>query len=167
MTATEVILQDRPDVLVSTGVAGAVDPSLSAMDVLVADRVVYHDVWCGMGCVYGQVQGYPLYYETDPEMTKKALRLHPDGLKIVSGLQISGDRFVEAEDIPALKARFPEALSVDMESAALAQTCYRFSVPLVSFRIISDSGSESAYHDFWKAVPGNSVKILKMFLETI
>lgn len=167
VTAAQLITECRPDALVSTGVAGSIDPALKAMDVMVADRIAYHDVWCGMGCVLGQVQGYPLFFETDRNMKDKAMSLHPEGLSIKSGLQVSGDKFVEAADVPGLKALYPEAISVDMESAALAQTCHRFGIPFLSIRIISDEASESSYHDFWKDVPANSVKMLRMFLEAL
>ena len=55
----ELIRSYAPDAIVSTGVAGGIDTSLSVMDVVVSSSIVYHDVWCGMGCEYGQVQGMP------------------------------------------------------------------------------------------------------------
>ena len=165
--ATEVILRDRPDAIISSGVAGAIDASLKPMDVIVASRVAYHDVWCGPPNEFGVVQGYPHFFEAGKELYDKAMSLSVEGVAIKGGLQISGDRFIVAEDIPALHRLYPEALSVDMESGALAQTCHRFGIPFISFRILSDSADEGSYTDFWTKAPENSFRVLKSFLETL
>ena len=163
--ATAIIERERPDAIISTGIAGAIDASLKPMDVIVARRVAYHDVWCGPGWDEGVVQGLPQYFDADKSLYAKAMELKVPGLNIKGGLQISGDRFIVASDIPALRAMYPEAVSVDMESGALAQTCYRYGVPFISFRIISDSADESDYADFWTKAPENSFRVLKTFLE--
>ena len=165
--ATSIIEREHPDAIISTGVAGAIDGSLKPMDVIVAQRVAYHDVWCGPGCERGVVQGLPQYFDADKSLCDKALSLNVPGLTIKGGLQISGDRFIVAEDVPALRAMYPEALSVDMESGALAQTCYRYGIPFISFRILSDSADGAAYDDFWAKVPENSFRVLKTFLASL
>ena len=165
--ATSIIERERPDAIISTGVAGAIDGSLKPMDVIVAEKVAYHDVWCGPGCEPGNVQGLPQFFEADKYLYDKAMALSVPGMAIKGGLQISGDRFIVAEDIPALRAMYPEALSVDMESGALSQTCYRYGIPFISFRIISDSADESGYTDFWTQAPENSFRVLKTYLDTL
>lgn len=165
--ATSIIEKNRPDAIISTGLAGAIDRSLHTMDIIVARQVAYHDVWCGEGNEYGQVQGYPRFFDADRELYDKAMSLSVEGLSIKGGLQISGDQFINAEDVPHLRGMYPEALSVDMESGALAQTCYRYGVPFISFRVISDGCDESTYNDFWTKAPENSFKVLKSFLDTL
>ena len=165
--ATSIIERSRPDAIISTGVAGAVDASLKPMDVIVAERVAYHDVWCGSGNEWGQVQGFPLYFEADKELYAKAIGISVDGLSLKGGLQISGDRFITADDLPALRKLYPDALSVDMESGALAQTCHRYGVPFISFRVISDSADEGSYNDFWTKAPENSFRVLKTYLDSL
>ena len=165
--ATSIIERERPDAVISSGVAGALAPELKPMDVIVAQRVAYHDVWCGPGCEPGNVQGLPQFFAADNLLYTKAMSLKVDGLSIKGGLQISGDRFIVAEDVPGLRAMYPDALSVDMESGALSQTCYRYGVPFISFRIISDSADESGYTDFWTKAPENSFRVLKSYLEML
>ena len=165
--ATSIIERSRPDAIISTGVAGAVDASLKPMDVIVAERVAYHDVWCGSDNEWGQVQGFPLYFEADKELYAKAIGISVDGLSLKGGLQISGDRFITADDLPALRKLYPDALSVDMESGALAQTCHRYGVPFISFRVISDSADEGSYNDFWTKAPENSFRVLKTYLDSL
>lgn len=165
--ATAIIEKNRPDAIISTGLAGAIDRSLHTMDIIVARQVAYHDVWCGEGYEYGQVQGYPRFFDADRELYDKAMSLSVEGLSIKGGLQISGDQFINAEDVPHLRRMYPEALSVDMESGALAQTCHRYGVPFISFRVISDGCDESTYNDFWTKAPENSFRVLKSFLDTL
>ena len=51
------ITQHNPDCIISTGLAGGIDPSLEVTDVVVGSQTAYHDVWCGEGNEWGQVQG--------------------------------------------------------------------------------------------------------------
>ena len=60
--AVELIRTFQPDCIISTGVAGGIDKCLKVMDVVASAQIVYHDVWCGMGCEYGQVQGMPAVF---------------------------------------------------------------------------------------------------------
>lgn len=165
--ATSIIEKERPDAIISSGVAGAIDASLKPMDVIVARQVAYHDVWCGPPYEIGEVQGYPRFFDADKYLYDKAMSLSIDGLNIKGGLQISGDRFIVADDIPALHELYPEALSVDMESGALSQTCHRYGIPFISFRIISDSADEGSYADFWTKAPENSFRVLKSYLDLL
>ncbi len=165
--ATSIIERFHPDAIISTGVAGALDGRLGPLDVIAAERVAYHDVWCGPGTQQGQVQGFPRYFEADKELYAKAIALQASGLQIKGGLQISGDRFITAADLPALRSLYPDALSVDMESGALAQTCYRYGIPFISFRIISDNADEGSYTDFWGQASEKSFTVLESFLNSL
>ena len=153
--ATELIRRFAPDCIVSTGVAGGIDACLKVTDVVASDSLAYHDVWCGDGNEYGQVQGLPAVYKGCVPLLEHALSLNKTGLesRIHSGLICTGDRFItNRTELDAIKRCFPAGLAVDMESAAIAQTCYLYGVPFLSFRIISDTpGVEdhsSQYADF-------------------
>jgi adenosylhomocysteine nucleosidase len=66
---------------------------------------------------------------------------------------------------------FPEAKAVDMESCAIAQTCYINKVPFISFRIISDiplrDTNASQYHNFWENMAERSFQVTKRFVESL
>ena len=36
-----------PDIVINIGVSGGLDPSLNVGDIVVADELTYHDMWCG------------------------------------------------------------------------------------------------------------------------
>ena len=86
--ASELIRRFSPDCIVSTGVAGGIDACLKVTDVVASQRLVYHDVWCGDGNEYGQVQGFPASYEGCSSLLKHALSLNEAGMesRIHSGL---------------------------------------------------------------------------------
>ena len=65
---TNLILNFKPDSVVSTGVAGGIDTCLRVMDVVVSTQTCYHDVICGEGVDPGQVQGLPRFFESDKKM---------------------------------------------------------------------------------------------------
>ena len=158
----------------STGVAGGIDACLKVTDVVASDSLAYHDVWCGDGNEYGQVQGLPAVYKGCAPLLEHALSLNKNGLesRIHSGLICTGDRFItNRTELDAIKRRFPAGLAVDMESAAIAQTCYLYDIPFLSFRIISDTpGVEdhsSQYADFWGTMAERSFLTTWTFLSTL
>lgn len=171
----ELIRSFVPDAIVSTGVAGGIDECLGVMDVVVSSSIVYHDVWCGMGCDYGQVQGMPAVFATDDAMCRAALSLNDDAdnkTHIHAGLICTGDQFITNRDeLDKIKGNFPAGLAVDMESAAIAQTCHIYNVPFVSFRIISDTPGVDKhieqYENFWGEMASRSFGVTKRFLSKL
>lgn len=170
---TELIRNYSPQYIISTGVAGGIDQYLSVMDVVVSEQTVYHDVWCGMGCERGQIQGLPTFFNATENLVKAAVSLNgKQESKIHKGLICTGDQFITSrEELNIIKSKFPNGLAVDMESCAIAHTCHIYGVPFVSFRIISDTpGVEEhiqQYEDFWGEMATRSFQVTKHFLEAI
>lgn len=170
--AAELIRAFSPDAMVSTGVAGGIDESLGVMDVVVSTAIVYHDVWCGMSCEYGQVQGMPAVFAADEAMWHAALSLmdaNDNTTRIHAGLICTGDQFItDRDELNTIKGNFPQGLAVDMESAAIAQTCHIYRVPFVSFRIISDTPGVDKhieqYENFWGEMANRSFDVTRRFL---
>lgn len=173
--ATELILHTRPDALISTGCAGGIDTRLGVMDVVVSTELVYHDVWCGEDNLYGQVQGLPPRFAAGDRLVAAAQQLAADPevqTPIHCGLICTGDKFItDRTELNTIKAAFPEGLAVDMESAALAHTCFLHSVPFVSFRIISDTPGVEAhweqYQDFWGEMAQRSFGVTKAYIDLV
>ena len=142
---------------------------MEVMDIVASTELAYHDVYCGeaMGkTVYGQVQGMPARYTSPSELVEKAKSVSP---RVHAGLIVTGDWFVDSkEKMREIVGHFPEAAAVDMESAAIAQTCHIYGIPFISFRVISDiplkDTNASQYHDFWNTVADNSFETTREFL---
>ena len=166
---SEMIRRYNPDLLVSTGCAGGGRTDMEVMDIVASTELAYHDVYCGeaMGkTIYGQVQGMPARYSSPSDLVEKAKSVSP---RVHAGLIVTGDWFVDSkEKMREIVSHFPEAAAVDMESAAIAQTCHIYGIPFISFRVISDiplkDTNAAMYHDFWNTVADHSFETTKEFL---
>ena len=169
--AVELIRTFQPDCIISTGVAGGIDKCLKVMEVVASSQIVYHDVWCGEGNAYGQIQGMPTFFEGNKTLLDCAMALDTE-TPIHGGLICSGDKFItDREELNAIKGNFPEGLAVDMESGAIAQVCHIYKVPFISFRIISDTpGADEhwqQYTNFWETIAERSFSITHQFLNAL
>lgn len=172
--AVEMINLYRPDLIISTGVAGGADAELHPLDVVVATECVYHDAYCGEEVEFGQIIGMPSRFSAPHDLVEKALQLPKmnETQRICSGLTVSGDWFVDSKKkMREILAHFPEAKAVDMESCSIAHTCHIYGVPFISFRIISDvplkDEKASQYFNFWETMAEGSFEITRNFLEAI
>ena len=174
----EMIRQYKPDCIISSGCAGGNGDDINLQDVVVSSELTYHDVYCGTAIddttVYGQVQGMPVRFKGDEELLRVAQQFSAQNsqFKIHTGLIVTGDWFVDSkEKMHEIIGHFPEAKAVDMESAAIAQTCYINKVRFISFRVISDmplkDTDASQYHDFWNTIAENSFHVTKTFVESL
>lgn len=169
--AVEMIDNYHPELIISSGVAGGADITLNVKDVVVATECRYHDAYCGKDCEYGQLMGMPASFKCPEEFIEKALNLNC-GVHIRKGLIVTGEWFVDSKDkMRGILDNFPTAQAVDMESCSIAQTCYVYNVPFISFRIISDiplkDTDASQYYDFWSQMADGSFNVTKSFLESI
>ena len=175
--AQRMINEFHPDVIISSGCAGGNGDDVQVQDVVVSTQLCYHDVYCGTAIdnttVYGQVQGLPARYDADAHLLEKAREVgRQTAFPIHEGLIVTGDWFVDSkEKMCEIIGHFPEAKAVDMESTAIAQTCYINNVPFISFRVVSDvplrDTDASQYHNFWDTVADHSFQVTKTFVESL
>ncbi len=168
---TNLIITFHPDYIISTGAAGGIDAKLKVMDVVIGSQVCYHDVNCGDNCDPGQVQGLPRLFKGDERLIEIAKSLKTD-VRIVPGLICTGDQFItNREELNVIKGKYPEGLAVDMESAAIAQVCLLWNVPMLSFRIISDTPGVKEHFDqylnFWDTMADKSFAVTREFISKI
>lgn len=151
-----------PDCILFTGVAGSMDPSVRQMDLVVGDKLTFHDVNPHQleFCFPNQV-----WFETDRYLTEMILD-NAEGS--ILGAIITGDQFITSKDQKRqLKKRFPEAMAVEMEGCAVAQTCFVNEVPFAIIRCISDladNGAEDSYDVFERKAAEKSAMVI---LDTI
>ncbi len=160
----------HPSLVINTGVAGGTGEGAGILDVVIGDRVAYHDCWCGPGTEWGEAAGCPCFFTTATEIS--ALPEITQNPRIKHGLIASGDIFVSRpEDIARIKSVFPDAMAVDMESAAIAHICYIKNVPFFVLRVISDTPGQSdniaQYENFWNDAPQSTFDILTAILKSI
>lgn len=166
--ATAILIQIlNVDSVINTGSAGGFDPSLTVGDVVIADKLLHHDVNVQhFGYELGQVPQMPLYYESDTKLIERAKKAINDNLSIQVkvGLICSGDSFIGSDEAAAeIKQNFKEIAAVEMEGAAIAQVCYLMKVPFVVIRSLSDiAGTTStvSFENYLKVAGKNSAKLV-------
>lgn len=145
--AAGLIEKYNPNYVVSFGYAGGIQNNMvKKKDLIVGDRVFYHDVWCGEPNLIGQVQGCPQYFDCAENRTILNFIVLATGViprdtarAIHTGPIATGDSFVtKKEEAQKIKMIYWNTLCVDMESAAIAQVCYDKKIPFMAYKIVSD-----------------------------
>jgi adenosylhomocysteine nucleosidase len=191
-TATQVVTAYSATQVVFTGVAGAIDPTLSIGDIVVGTELIQHDL--DATPIFRRYE-IPLLEKTtiasDPDLCARLTAAAQEFLshdvrssvpadelalfniaspKVCSGLIASGDKFfASAEEIAAVRQRLPTARCVEMEGAAVAQVCEEYDVSFGIVRTISDAADHNSVHDFprfSREIAGHySAGILSRFLK--
>ncbi|MBL4560697.1 MAG: 5'-methylthioadenosine/S-adenosylhomocysteine nucleosidase [Labilibaculum sp.] len=157
----------QPDYVINTGVAGGFPGDLKVGDIVISEEVIHHDMDCTVfGYKMGQVPGMPASFAAN----EKLISLADKSVHQLTDLQtkkatiLTGDQFMNnAEATNKIKELFPAAEAVEMEGAAIAQTCFQFNIPFVVIRSISDiAGQENAmeYEEFVEIAAVNSAKMV-------
>lgn len=145
------------DYIINVGVAGAISKELSIGDVVISKDVVHHDMDCTS---FGYEQGIiprmtESFFTADELLIKIARECGEEALpnKAIHVNRIaSGDKFVSSnEDKQKIWSAF-KAFCVEMEGAAIAQTCFLNKIPFIVIRAISDKADDSAGVSFDKFV---------------
>lgn len=171
-TVTTLLEKFKVEMIIFTGVAGAVSPDLNVGDVVVSKNLYQHDM-----------DGRPLMkqfeipltgrqiFSTNPVLLEKAKqaaekfvsqinqcfgastlsRFSIDLPRVVSGTIASGDQFVTDAATRKTLQISPlneMAHACEMEGAAVAQICHEYQIPYMIFRIISDKADHGAEIDF-------------------
>lgn len=173
ITATLLINEFKPDLIINTGSAGSVDSELNIGDIIISNKVYYHDVNAtAFGYKLGQVPSMPEFYETDNELIDLAKSsIEQLDLNGIVGEVATCDSFIGSIDQrKVIKSNFPTASVVEMEAGAIAQTCYQYNVPIIVTRAVSDLAdkeSDVTFEEFLKVACVNSSKIVKLLLNRV
>ena len=135
------------DVIINTGSAGGLDSTLNIGDVVIANELRYHDVdVTNFGYEIGQMAGMPVAYTPTEEWIKKCqTSVQELDINCYSGLIVSGDQFInDNQKLLKIKGKFPHVFACEMESTAIAQTCYHIGLPYLIIRAISDNANHEA-----------------------
>lgn len=156
--------RDRPTVLVNVGVAGALYDGAIVGDLVVPDAAAQHDFDAGPFA-----RDFAVLPHLDREqfladaglaaaaraIAQRHLRGRGRGARVLAGLALTGDQFIDTtaqkrnlRDRFAADRFLQPPRSVDMETAAVAQTCFENdALPWVAIRVISDGADETADRD--------------------
>ncbi|MBO5879431.1 MAG: 5'-methylthioadenosine/adenosylhomocysteine nucleosidase [Clostridia bacterium] len=151
MCAEAMIIKYSPRLIVNSGVAGALSPSLKTLDIVIGERVCQHDMDTSpLGDPVGFISGIEkIYFDADMRAVEileaAASRL---GYPTVRGVIASGDRFVADNESRKRITSLFSASACEMEGGAIAQAAYLSDVPFIVIRAISDGANDDSAMDF-------------------
>lgn len=135
-----------PDIVINSGIAGALDDKLKHLDLVIGNELTYHDYETRLLKKYSP---FVNSFKVDKKLLSKFEELLKDG-SYYEGLIITGDKFVVDDNIKKeLKNNF-NALCVEMEGASIAHVCYLNDTKFLVIRSISDLANSSGDDDYDK-----------------
>ena len=163
----------EPELIINSGVSGALSPDLRVGDVVIGTDVVQHDVdTTAMGDEPGFVStvdrlSFPLDNFASTAIAAAAEEL---GIRAVRGRIASGDQFVASTERKEEIVRLFSAVTCEMEAGAIAHVCFLNRVSCAVIRCISDGGNEEApmsYEEFLPLAAKNSSELTLAYLKSL
>ena len=154
--AQTLILKYSPDLVINTGVGGALRSGITTGDIVVADSLCQHDMdTSAIGDPKGLVSGINvIYFDADKRAGEILLSAAEElGLNATLGRIASGDKFIASSDDKARIIADFAADACEMEGCAVAQTAYINGTPFAVVRAISDSADGEATMDYPTFLP--------------
>lgn len=168
ITTEHLITDFHVDVVINSGSAGGIGEGLHVGDVVISSETAYHDVDArAFDYVYGQLPGkQPRFKASEKWGLALEKAGEKTGLNVKRGLIVSGDQFIASQDaIKKILHYFPEALSSEMEGAAVGQVATDHDVPYVVVRAMSDTGDEDAGVSFDEFIVDAGKRSANMLLQ--
>ena len=150
------IIKYSPDLIINTGVGGALSESLKTADLVIAESLVQHDMDTSpIGDPKGLISGInKIYFDSDARAVEIATRAAKEyEYPVLVGTVATGDKFIaDRADKERIASDF-SAVACEMEGGAVAHTAYANDTPFVVIRAISDSADGDATMDYLEFLP--------------
>jgi adenosylhomocysteine nucleosidase len=191
ITTTLLLEHFKPGEVIFTGIAGAVDPTLSPGDIVIGTNVAHHD--------YGTLtpdsmlrrptrnpftmQENPVYFPCDSQLintasiASKNLQLQQIGgtdgkhsPHIIKGKIVTGDVFVASSTATTALFKKMQAAATEMEGAAVGQVCWQEQVPFIVIRSMSDRAGNNAsaeVKNFYEVAAYNSAQLVMAIMKIL
>ncbi|MDB1144727.1 MAG: 5'-methylthioadenosine/adenosylhomocysteine nucleosidase [Alcaligenaceae bacterium] len=145
--ATQMMLDHfKIDYVINTGIAGALDPKLKHLDVVISKELVYYDVRkCQMRHWFPK---QPTFIADTELLSKTEQVVKEVGFNYYVGLIATGEDFVTQSDKKQTIFKEYQALCCEMEGCAIAHTAFVNEVPFIVIRTISDLANDAAEDDY-------------------
>jgi len=139
------------DVLINAGTAGGMDEAVELFDIVIGTEIAHHDVHESI-----LTQHHPwmsaTFFRPDEALLalfkKAAAQLEPTH-RLRYGRMVTGELFIDEEGRETINATFAP-LTVDMETAAIAQVCYVNEIPFLAIRTVTDTAKHRGMDHFEK-----------------
>ncbi len=139
--ATAFAISEGVDCVINTGLSGGINRIARNM-ITLPDRLMEHDFdLTVLGYDFAAKPSQTYIYEADKRLNEAFLASCP---KAKVGMMVTGDCFVSDSGLKERLINRFDAMSCDMESAAIASVCHFAGVPFTAVRRVSDDAGENA-----------------------
>jgi adenosylhomocysteine nucleosidase len=139
MSATVCFTQFNILGVINIGTAGGLSDSLNVLDVVVADKITYHDIDLTVFGVEKSFADQNRYvFKSDAHYLEQFDQLKLSS-NVIKGALVSGHQFIHSShQVETIQLHYPEAIAVEMEGASIAHVAQVFNLPFIVIRSISD-----------------------------
>lgn len=160
------------DMVINTGVAGALHADLNVGDIVVSTDSLQHDIDASaFGDPRGMIPGLKeSVFVADQKLLDIIDQITIEDHKIFKGRILTGDQGIASSEIKRFLVENFEGYCVEMEGGAIAHVCYLNKIPFLIIRAISDKADEEVeinYNEFVEFAAKNSSCILESILEKL
>ena len=142
----------KPDCLIFTGLAGAINPDYKIGDIMLVKECVQYDLDAReFGFKLGEIPFTPYrFFQSDNKLLNLALKSTRTTGPVQTGRVLTGDSFISSKNRAKFESAFKELNgdAVEMEGAGVALAASVNKTPFLIIRIISDKADGSAPSDF-------------------
>ncbi|MFA6190862.1 MAG: 5'-methylthioadenosine/adenosylhomocysteine nucleosidase [Sulfurimonas sp.] len=169
LTATTMIEHFGATLLLFSGVAGAISPTLKVGDLIVATKLSQHDLdITAFGHPFGYVPEGSVFVEADKKMIGISKEVAFEMGKIVQeGIIATGDQFVANEERKNWIGSTFGADALEMEGASVAVVCDALNVPFFILRAISDAADMDASFSFDEFLETSAVESAEFVMKMV
>ena len=137
------------DAIINAGTAGGMAASVGLLDVVVGEKSVYHDVEVDVLAEFCPAEDTRIFHADEALISLAYKAAEGFEQTVHFGLMATGEKFITDEGRDRINAAFA-SLTVDMETAGVAQVCWRNGIPFIAVRSITDTADHSGDGAFFE-----------------
>ncbi len=149
VSAERLISRYSPNYVINVGIAGGLDKRLSVLDMVIAEDTMYHDFY-PLSLLDEDENIGSSVFKCDKMLVSLAEKVCEEMKRegriknFAKGRILSGDCFVESDELSRHLRDDLGGACVEMEGASVSQTCILNKVPFLVLRSISDFADNNA-----------------------
>ena len=169
LTATTMLQKFGAELLLFSGVAGAINPKLKIGNLIAATRLCQHDLdITAFGHPYGYVPEGKQFIEADAGLIAKAKEVASEmNLELMEGTIATGDQFVADPEKNRWIGETFKADALEMEGASVACVCDAMKVPFFILRAISDAADMDASFSFDEFLESSAIESANFIIKMV
>ena len=169
LTAATMLQKFGAEILLFSGVAGAINPNLKIGNLIAATKLCQHDLdITAFGHPHGYVPEGKQFIEADAGLVSKAKDVAKEmNLELMEGTIATGDQFVADPERNKWIGETFNADALEMEGASVACVCDAMNIPFFILRAISDAADMDASFSFDEFLESSAIESANFIIKMV